>query len=177
MAELLEWQEDAPENFDHGLPESLSEKAMQIAPFAIWSRIEGWTGYRWAIRNFEALVEGPGDWHPPVGPYDIQSQEYFLDGWQSLPLVAAPIGIELGHAKWRIKGTVGSNMMATLDVLEAYRRLAEYLAEIGNDFDKTSVTYDVGSLKYSYRRDRNALSNALGNCAAADLLRPYRRLK
>ena len=63
-------------------------------------------------------------------------------------------------------------------VSEAFRRLAEYMAD---DTDRAGVSsYSVnmgGAIQESYQRSAAHAARALQNSGAADLLRPYRRQK
>lgn len=179
MAELLKWHEDEPAAFDPGTPAGLSPKAAAIPPRAIWARIESWTGYRWAPRSFEAIVCGPGEWLAPVEPVSSLSVEiWYSEHWEISELRQGPLGIELGCGTFRITGQAGSGELAPADVLEAYKRLAEYIAAMSDRPGMDSVSYGVGGeLDYSWRRGRSAMARAMQDSGAADLLRPYRRVK
>lgn len=177
MAELLKFTEGQPDVNPHPLPIGLSPEALALDAAAIWSRIEGWTSYRWLSRSFVAILRGPGEWVAPVEPVTFAECEIWRsDHWELSELRPSPLGLELGCGTFRITGTAGDNTTPPAEVLEAYRRFAEYLAESQNasPFLRSLAS---GDLTLSYRSERVALSQALQLSGAADLLRPYRRLK
>lgn len=61
------------------------------------------------------------------------------------------------------------------DVLEAFRRLAEYSTDKDAHPSLTSRSVEIGSLRESFERSPAWLARAMQYSGAADLLRPYRR--
>lgn len=148
---------------------------------AAWSRVESFVAFRWGERNVVWVVEGPGEWVPPLRPATIES----IDVWSSagaweeaVGLSASPLG---GYwlpatGPYRFSGTVGDPGVPPGDVQLAVKRLAIYLAELPTgDPGVISESIQVGNLRMESRRDPAAVARALQMSGAADLLRPYRR--
>ncbi|HEY9147523.1 MAG TPA: hypothetical protein VIQ22_00825, partial [Gammaproteobacteria bacterium] len=164
-------------------PENLSVAAAALAPEAIWQRIEAWVTDRWSPRAVTWLVEGPGEWSPPLSPaVDVTAEVWAGSEWSDVTLQAAPDGYCLSaEGPYRITATVGSDS-APEAALEAFRRLAEYSAAIG---DHSAWKGPAGANSHNFNLsegvslsvDRTATwaARALVNSGAADLLRPYRR--
>jgi len=98
---------------------------------AVWRRIEAYVVYRWAARPVEWIVEGPGEWVPPLIPAAIAVVEVWssADEWESTTLTASPLG---GYwlpatGPYRFLGSAGDGDPAPPDVMEAFRRLFEYI--------------------------------------------------
>src|SRR3546814_7605122 len=47
----------------------------EIDPALVWQRIESYIAYRWSEREVVWIVEGSGDWTPPVSPATITETE------------------------------------------------------------------------------------------------------
>lgn len=183
MAATLKETEAAPAAYPAS-PAGLSVAAAALAPEPLWQRIEAWVTTRWTPRVVTWLVEGPGDWSPPLTPATITTAEVWTgSAWSAVILQAAPDGVCLvAEGPYRITADVGS-ANAPEAVLEAFRRLAEYSSEIGDygpwkgRAGATSNSMNMGGeLSHSQARPAGWASRALVNSGAADLLRPYRRV-
>lgn len=177
MAEVLEIIETMPD--DHGQmwpPLYLSEAAQRIDPSAVWARMESWTGHRWAPRPVTLIVAGPGPLRWPVRPFTIGAVERWGATWTETVLADGPLGPELGHGIYRITGTAGEANAASYEVIEAFKRLAEYMAATSDQPGTTSYSVTVGgALTENWKRDR--ATSPILQSGAADLLRSYRRMK
>jgi len=77
---------------------------------------------------------------------------------------------------FRVTATVGSDDEPPEAVLEAFRRLAEYLADEPDRSAASSYSVNMGgAIEESYNRNPAWVARALELSGAADLLRPYRR--
>ena len=74
---------------------------------------------------------------------------------------------------YRITASVGDGDVPAA-VLEAFRRLAEYMAEDAGKAGATSEKTDVGPITIEVQRSAAWVARAMINSGAADLLRPYR---
>lgn len=173
MVEVLSEDEGTPSSWPT-TPGDLSTEAAALDPGVIWPRIEAWIAHRWNERQVTWIVAGPGVWSPRLKPATVDTFELWRDGqWESVTLDAAPLGYELEAETYRFIATVGSTDDPPETVLEAYRRLAEYMAQVGADpaAGHTSVTDG----DYSFDRPAGWAARALHYSGAADLLRSYRR--
>ena len=180
MAVTLEQTEAIPASYPDAAT-GLSEKAAALDGAAIWQRIEAWCGVRWTEREVVWIVDGPGSWAFPLSPVSDASVERWNDNGTFEP--EAVQNSALGGFRFRFEGsyrvtaTVGAGNTAPPAVNEAFRRLAEYLAdESGVRVSGSSGTkYDVGSVAVEIQRSPTWLARALHLSGAGDLLRPYRR--
>lgn len=176
MAATLKVIEAAPASYP--VVVGLSEKAFALNPAMIWGRIEGYVSHRWAARDVTWVVEGPGEWVPPLSPANITRVDLWTAGaWVEAFPAASPMGgYELAcEGPYRVEATVGGGSVPAA-AQEAYRRLAEYFA--GADAmppGVTSLDTSFGEIKRSSERAVTWLARAMINSGAADLLRPYRR--
>lgn len=145
---------------------------------AIWARIEAYIAHRFASRSVEWIVEGPGEWCPPLTPATITTIETWNGtAWETITVPDSPLGGYWlsGEGPYRFAGTVGAGPIP-LAVQEAYNRLQSYFAEdtdIGGGVSEMST--NVGPISISEKRQTTWLAKAMQNSGAADLLRPYRR--
>jgi len=176
--------EDAPASWP-GAPAGLSDKAAAIEPAVLWQRLESWIAHRFAARDVTWIVEGPGAWSAPLAPATVtDAQQWGGTAWVDYPLLAGPFGYHLPAGQFKIVATVGGGDVPAA-VAEAYRRLAEYSAEIGDPFNTmqdapgaSSYSSDIGGeLQESFTRPSTWAARALHYSGAADLLRPYRRAR
>lgn len=176
------------------LPSNLSAKATAIylgedsptpATDALWQRIESYIAHRFTSRVVVWIVEGPGDWWPPltkvVSINAVERWEPAEAGWVESELAPSPLGHQLSDGAHRITATVGEEPTPAV-VTEAFRRLAEYSVEIGADSILTghpshsSHSLDLGnSVQENFERSPTWAARAMQLSGAADLLRPYRR--
>jgi len=148
----------------------------------VWQRIEAYTAYRYTARNVAWVVEGPGEWHPPLAPATISTVEIWSHraaDWETATLDASPLG---GYwlpcsGPYRFTASVGSGTVPA-SINEAFRRLTDYLladpGTAGATFDYRSLA--GGALMERIERDAAWMARALQNSGAADLLRPYRKV-
>jgi hypothetical protein len=159
---------------------NLSPAAAALSKAAIWQRIESYIAYRWTERDVTWIVEGPGEWHPPLTPATIATVEIW-DGeaWEVLEPTPSPLGYWLpGCGPYRFTATVGGGSPdpeVPAVVLEGFRRLAEHMAAKMGEAGARSYSVTIESLSESFSRDEAWIARAMQNSGAADLLRPYRR--
>lgn len=184
MAVTLKQIESLPSGYpDLGAPDPLSPAAMALDHDSLWQRLESYVVHRWTPRDVVWIVEGCGEWYPPLVPATITTVEVWsaADAWEAVELPPAPLG---GYwltatGPFRFSGTVGlpSPNDAPAAVCEAFRRLAEYVAAT-TDL-KSGVTRRQigigGEITQAVSRDPAWLARAMQLSGAADLLRPYRR--
>lgn len=150
----------------------------EIGSDAIWQRIEAHVAHRWTPRAVIWIVEGPGEWVPPLAPAEVTTLEVWQAGqWVEVPAVNAPRGIELHAAsRYRVTATVGDNATLPEGVGAAFDRLKAYVeADHGGVPGASSYAITTDQLSETIRRDPAFLARAIHNSGAADLLRPYRR--
>ncbi len=176
MAVTLKQVEALPDDFPDG-PGGLSAAALALDGDAIWQRIEAYVAHRWSPRSVVWTVEGEGDWEPPLAPAVVQSVEVWEAGaWVASVSIPSPYGglCLLGDGPYRITATVGGDDVPAA-AQEAFRRLAEYMAEGESNPGASSYKIDLGQLSESVERAPTWLARALQLSGAADLLRPYRK--
>jgi hypothetical protein len=172
------------------IPLGLSEAALRLdsdlgyqgGGRIVWRRIEAWTTHRWGQRPVTWVALGPGEFMPRLKPAVLDTAERW-DGstWVQAALDPTPLGgLWLPDAAhYKITAAVGhpvpeGNQFDNLpqDVAEAFRRLAEYLAQTKGDGELGA--HEVSDGDYAVRRPANWAARALQYSGAADLLRPYR---
>ncbi|WP_395708538.1 hypothetical protein [Reyranella sp.] len=163
-------------------PEGLSDAATAINADMVWQRIESYVCTRYTERAVEFIVEGPGDWRPPLKPVTLATvEEWRGETWVNTTLAPSPLGgfILKGCGPYRFTGIAGeddADIPAT--VTEAFRRIIEYMAGI-DESDRpgarsvTEAVPDVHST--TIERSPTWMAQALQNSGAADLLRNLRR--
>ncbi|MBI6628272.1 hypothetical protein [Pontibaca salina] len=167
----------------------LSPAAAALEPALIWQKIEAFIRCRWAERSVTWIVNGGAYrsgagayWTPslyPAGALTVEVWNRDSEDWQSVQVKKTPLGgcLLARNDTYRITATVGSTDAPPAAVLEAYRRLAEYIAaEQSAPAGARSYSIDVGQISESIRLDPTHMAKAIYNSGAADLLRPYRRL-
>lgn len=182
MAVTLKQIEGMPDSYpDLDSPSRQSDAAAALDPAVIWQRIESYVARRWTVRDVTWIVEGPGEWCPPLSPTTFTNIEVWSsDGeWEATMVDPAPTGYWLpASGPYRFSGVVGD--VSPFDeapplVQEAYRRLAEYFVTHIETPDARSETTTIGSLTVPQTRSSSWMAEALHNSGAADLLRSYRR--
>jgi hypothetical protein len=144
----------------------------------IWQRLESYIAYRWSARVVTWVVEGPGEWCPPLEPAVISTVEVWSCGaedWDDVTVNASPLGGYWLSATgpFRFVAVVGEDdAIVPETVLEAFVRLSEYLDAVKHRPGLRSAS--AGSVSVDYR-DEMAMAQALQRSGAADLLRPFRR--
>lgn len=172
---LLSVSEGEPTSYP-ALPATVSGDAVENVPAAaVWQRLEHWMSWRWNEREVVWVVQGPGEWVPPLRPATVDSTEGWnptTKAWESVTLEQGPIGYTLDDATYRITATVGDTEIPPANVLEAVVRLAEYMYLVQQD--PTPGHTRVSDGDYSFDRSANWVARALQYSGAADLLRGYR---
>lgn len=158
----------------------LSEAAAGLEQAFLWQRIERHCSFRWSERTVIFVVDGPGEWVSPLAPFTLTTTEAWGADyeWHPATLYPSPAdGFELPYTgPFRFSGTVGAGPVPA-DVLEAFKRLAEYCAtEAGGIPGASSYSVNIGQINESIRRSPAWMARALENSGAADLLRRYRRV-
>lgn len=180
MATTIRQTEAMPSTYP-AAPGGLSTAAAALDANMIWQRIEAYVAHRWTSREVEWIVEGSGDWQPPLTPATIATVEIWqADEWQSVTLSPSALGgyVLPGCGPYRFAGTVAGGSPAPdvpEAVDEAFRRLAEYMAGEFGTPGVTSERTNVGPITIGHSRSASWMAAAIQNSGAGDLLRPYRR--
>ncbi|MBX9452048.1 MAG: hypothetical protein KL801_09435 [Mesorhizobium sp.] len=177
MAETIKQTEGAPAAYPDA-PEGLSTAAAALDPEMVWQRLESYVAHRWSERSIEWIVEGCGEWRPPLAPATITTIEVWrADAWEALTVPPSPVGgYIMPGGTYRFTGTVGvddSDVPAA--VLEAWKRLAEYMAQKAGKAGARSERVSAGSVSLSHTRSPSWMAEAMANSGAGDLLRNFRR--
>lgn len=178
MAKTIEIQESAPSSRPIIVIAAIGNVAAILE--RAWLRIEEWTAYRWAARNVVFIVDGAGEWTPPLSPFTLSTAESWQDdAWTPATLRPTALGgFVFDECKtWRVTGVLGSTAAPPENVMEAVRRLARYFSETEN-----SRATD-GGLRRIDRHEKTSVelqtgwsAKAMQYSGAADLLRSYRKL-
>jgi hypothetical protein len=181
MIEIMDFQESRPATYP-AKPSGLSAAANAYSAAFIWHTLERRIAWRWAAREVVVVLEGgPGPFDPPLRPAQIDLAEAWNgDEWEAVTLAPTPRGgVHLSsRAPYRITMTAGDTDAPPDLMLEAYRRLAEYLGEVENEpipAGAESYSIDLGGVKESTRLDPWRRARALDMSGAGDLLRVYRK--
>lgn len=183
MADLLKQLEAEPESYP--TVSGLSTAAAAQNADMLWQRIESHIAHRWTAREVIWTLEGSEgeDWQAPLTPVASHTAQKWESGaWVSIVLASGPVGLCLpSDGTFKITAIVGGGDVPEA-VAEAYRRLAEFSAEIGKDSmltghpSHTSHSAQIGTgITESFTRSGTWAARALQLSGAADLLRPYRR--
>jgi hypothetical protein len=183
MACTLKQVEAIPGSYP-ATPSGLSAAAAALDAAMIWQRIESYICHRFTARAVVWTVEGPGEWEPPLTPATLGLVEVWAnDGWETVAPSPSPLGgifLPLG-GPYRIAANAGGGNVPAA-VSGAYRRLAEYSAEIGDNSmvaghpSHTSHSVQIGgAINENFDRPVTWAAKAMINSGAGDLLRPYRR--
>ncbi|MCC3244211.1 hypothetical protein LG047_02545 [Methylocystis sp. WRRC1] len=155
-------------------PAGLSPEAAALDSDFIWARIESHIRFRYTARAVSWIVEGPGEFAPPLSPATVSATEIWNGAtWEAASLSPSPLGgYQLpGCGPYRFTASVGGGPV-TATANEAYRRLAEYFSGVSLANGVRQETIEgIGSTEF----DVNAVAKALVASGAADLLRYYRR--
>jgi hypothetical protein len=175
MAVTVKQTEMLPESYPDA-PESLSTAAAALDPSFIWQRLESFTAVRWTARNVVWIVEGPGEWCPPLSPASVTTVEVWSgSAWETITADSSPLGYWLpAFGPYRFTASVGGGDVPA-NVTEAFRRLAEYMSAKPGKSGARSESIRAGSIELSYTRSPSWLADAMHSSGAADLLRTYRR--
>ena len=159
-------------------PADLSTAAAALDADALWQRLEAYCRVRWTDRQVIWTVEGEGAWEAPLQPSTLNTVEVWESGaWVECTPAASPWGgYDLpGDGPYRITADVGGGDVPAA-VSEAFRRLAEYLADEPDRSGVSSYSVNMGgAIEESYQRNSAWVARAMELSGAADLLRPYKR--
>jgi hypothetical protein len=194
MPSTLSIEEGVPEEGYPVIAVGSGPQAAKIVETA-WQRVESWIAHRWGERPVTFIVEGPGEWVPPLRPFTVYTIEAWIDNtWVSAVVAPSPLGgfclDRIGP--FRFIGDLGSTDEPPRAVKEAVFRLAEYYCAVDDVSPserplskfKTSaepVGDDGGaaSIIATIEREQsnpNWIARAMQLSGAADLLRPWRKL-
>lgn len=181
MATALQQIEAEPLQYPP-LPEGLSQPALAAVVSdqragSIWKRIEDHVAHRWTERRVTWIVEGSGDWTPPLSPIAeiITVEEWQNSTWMAVSVSPTPMGgLNFPNDNhYRVVATVGAGL-APVNVVEAFRRMAEYLGGIRGSASEMSSARSVGDVTNRVRNEADFMGMALQKSGAADLLRNHR---
>lgn len=178
MAATLKETEETPASYPPP-PSGLSTAAAALDNEMIWQRIESYIAHRWTARDVTWIVEGAGDWIPPLAPATISATEVWRnEAWEAIVLTPSPMGgyCLRGCGLYRSVASVGGGTVPPI-VNEAYRRLAEYFASISARDPSLLRERVDGVSEVEYSTSQTLVARALVNSGAADLLRQFRRLQ
>jgi hypothetical protein len=174
MAVTIGQTEAAPAAYP-ATPTGLSTAAAALDANMIWQRIESYVAHRWSERDVTWIVEGCGEWFPPLAPAVIVTVEIWrADAWETVTLSPSPIGgYVLPGGSYRFIGIVGDDdAEIPAAVLEAFQRLAEYMAATAKGTPGTSrERVTAGSVTVDKSRSESWAAQAMANSGAGDLLR------
>jgi len=176
MIDLIKQFEDVPAAYP-AAPAGLSAAAAVLDADMIWARIEAYTAHRFSEREVVWTLRGDGgdQWHPPLTPVVSRAAHYWGDHWEGLTLLDGPLGVCLPFdGTYKITAQVGGGDVPA-PVSEAFRRLAEYLADDPGTAGASSTSVAIGPIQESLDRNPNWVARAMQHSGAGDLLRPYRR--
>ena len=175
--DLIKQFEDIPAAYP-AAPAGLSTAAAALEADMIWARIEDYTAHRFTVREvvWTLLGSGGDEFHPRLTPLVSRTAEYWTgSAWEGLVLLNGPLGIALPFdGTYKITAQVGAGVVPA-PVAEAFRRLAEYMADDPGRVGTSSYTDKIGPMEETINRAPNWLARAMQYSGAADLLRPYRR--
>lgn len=172
MAVTIKQTEAIPESYP---AVTVSDAASPFTDTA-WQRLESYIAHRFTARAATWVVEGPGEWCPPLTPATITTAEIWNGAaWETITADPAPLGLCLtGDGPYRFTANVGGGT-APAAVIEACRRLAEYLSGEAGTPGASTEKVNAGPVGVETTRSPAWLAKAMENSGAADLLRPYRR--
>ncbi len=146
---------------------------------------KSYVAYRWTPREVVWTVAGPGEFHVPLYPAEIDGVEVWDSGEfvETLDVLPAPCGFFLpACGPYRFTATVGGGSPEPelpWAVAEAVRRLGAYMkasAASTGEPGARSYTVDLGGdISETINRNEAWTARAMANSGAGDLLRPYRR--
>lgn len=175
--DLIKQFEDVPAAYP-AAPSGLSTAAAALDSDMIWSRIEAYTAHRFTVREvvWTLLCDGGDQFHPPLTP--VVSREAHVwqnEAWEAVTLLDGPLGICLPYdGTFKITAQVGAGDVPA-PVSEAFRRLAEYLADDPGTAGASSTSVAIGPIQEELTRNPAWVARAMQLSGAGDLLRNYRR--
>ena len=177
MIDLIKQFEAVPAEYPTA-PAGLSTAAAALDAAMIWGRIEAYTSHRFTVREVVwTLTGGRGNqFHPRLVPVVSRAAHVWTgEAWEALTLLDGPLGICLPRdGTYRITAQVGAGDVPA-PVSEAFRRLAEYLADDPGTAGASRTSVEIGPIKEAMDRNPAWVAKAMQNSGAGDLLRNYRR--
>lgn len=177
MIDVIKQYEDTPAAYPDA-PAGLSTAAAALDADMIWARIEDYTAHRWTVREVVWTLTGDGgdQFNPRLVPVVSRVASVWTgEAWEAVTLLDGPLGVCLPHGgTYRITAQVGAGDVPA-PVSEAFRRLAEYLADDPGTAGASSTSVEIGPIKESLNRNPAWLARAMQYSGAGDLLRNYRR--
>jgi hypothetical protein len=177
MTDLIKQFEAVPAAYPTA-PAGLSTAAAALDADMIWARIESYTAHRFSERAVTwTIAAGAADeWELPLAPLVSQTAERWTGtAWETATSDAGPVGLFLPSADtFRITAQVGAGPVPA-PVSEAFRRLAEYLADDPGTAGASSTSVAIGPIQEELTRNPAWVARAMQYSGAGDLLRPYRR--
>ena len=175
--DLIKQFEEAPAAYP-AAPSGLSARAAALDANMIWARIEAYTAWRFTEREviWTLIGDGGDQFTPRLTPVVSHMAEQWLnENWRPLTLLDGPLGIILpSDGIYKIMAQVGGGNVPAA-VSEAFRRLAEYLADDPGTAGASSTAVEIGPIREELERNPNWVARAMQHSGAGDLLRPYRR--
>jgi len=177
MIDLIKQFEDTPAAYPDA-PAGLSTAAAALDAAMIWARIEAYTAHRWTVREVVWTLTGCGgdQFHPRLVPVVSRVSHVWTGAaWEALTLLDGPLGFCLPRdGTYRITAQVGAGDVPA-PVSEAFRRLAEYLADDPGTAGASRTSVEIGPIKEAMDRNPAWVAKAMQHSGAGDLLRNYRR--
>ena len=174
--DILKRDEAIPASYP-AVPSGLSTAAAALDSDMIWARIESYIAYRWTDREVVWTVEGGGDWASDLTHATLRATELWQsNAWAAVTLEPSPLGglCLPGAGPYRFTADVGSGTVPAV-VDEAFRRLAEYMAETEDHPGSSGYKVNIGPVDIEETRSPTWMARAMQNSGAGDLLRNYRR--
>lgn len=163
-------------------PVPLSTEAALIETGLVWQRIEAYISRRFTTRQVVWIVEGTGEWVPPLSPATVTATEVWIgSSYEAVSLSASPTGgyTLTAFGPYRFTANVGGGTVPQA-INEAYRRLAEYFADVRGAMTQRGTagvgqnSFTIGELSESQTRAQSWAGRAMELSGAGDLLRPWR---
>jgi hypothetical protein len=174
MATTIKQTESEPESYPTTSP------AVTLNDI-VWQRIEPYIRHRYTPRAVEWIVEGPGEWSPPLQPATISTVEVWSRAgeWEACTPDAGSLGGYWLSASgpFRFTGTVGGGSPAPIVpaiIWEAVKRLSAFFSAKQGTPGVRSESISAGSISINRTRDTMAMADAMRQSGAADLLRGFR---
>ena len=155
MATTIKQTEALPEAYPDVSVDSTTAGAA-ADPMLVWQRIEAYVAHRWTEETWNGSWTAAASGTPPLTPATISTVEVWQDdAWTAVTLSPSPLGgYVLPGGTYRFTGTVGAGDVPA-GVLEAFRRLAAYMAAEVGRAGASAERIAAGSLTFSFSRVGN----------------------
>jgi len=175
--DVIKQFEDVPATYP-AAPSGLSARAAALDAKMIWARIEAYTAWRFTLREvvWTLIGDGGDQFNPRLTPVvSREGHAWRQEAWVPVSLLDGPLGIILpSDGTFKITAQVGGGDVPAA-VSEAFRRLAEYLADDPGTAGASSTAVEIGPIREELERNPAWVAKAMQYSGAGDLLRPYRR--